>query len=79
MMPLSYILWKYTDGYQRFKSLEKINPLMYFDDIKLFAKSDKEMEALLQALRIYSWDIEMEFGIEKCAMLIMRSGKRQKE
>ena len=26
---------------------------------------------------IYSQNIVMEFGIEKCAMLIMRSGKRQ--
>ena len=27
--------------------------------------------------RIYSQDIEMEFGIKKCAMLVMKSGKRQ--
>ena len=25
----------------------------------------------------YCKDIEMEFGIEKCSMLIMKSGKRQ--
>ena len=27
-------------------------------------------------MRIYSQDIEMEFGIEKRAMLVMKSGKR---
>ena len=27
-------------------------------------------------VRIYSQDIGMEFGIEKCAMLVMKSGKR---
>ena len=27
------------------------------------------------AVRIYSQDIGMEFGIEKCAMLVMKSGK----
>ena len=28
-------------------------------------------------MRIYSEDIGVEFGIEKCAMLIMRRGKQQ--
>ena len=27
-------------------------------------------------MRIYSQDIEMEFSIEKCAMLVIKSGKR---
>ena len=27
-------------------------------------------------MRIYSQDIEMEFGIEKCAILIIRGGKQ---
>ena len=27
-------------------------------------------------MRIYSQDIGMEFGREKCAMLVMKSGKR---
>ena len=49
---------------------------MYIDDIKLFAKNEKELETLIYAVRIYSQDIEMEFGIEKCAMLVMKSDKR---
>ena len=47
------------------------------DDIKLFAKNEKELETLIHTVRIYSREIGMEFGIEKCAMLVMRSGKRQ--
>ena len=49
---------------------------MYMDDIKLFAKNKKELETLIHAVRIYSQDIGMESGIEKCAMLVMKSGKR---
>ena len=49
---------------------------MYMDDIKLFSKNEKELETLIHAVRIYSQDIEMEFGIEKCATLVMKSGKR---
>ena len=46
------------------------------DDIKLFAKNEKELETLIHAVRIYSQDIGMEFGIEKCVMLVMKSGKQ---
>ena len=49
---------------------------MYMDDIKLFAKNEKELETLIHAVRIYSLDIGIGFGIEKYAMLIMKSGKR---
>ena len=46
------------------------------DDIKLFAKNEKELETIILAVRIFSQDIRMEFGKEKCAMLVMKSGKR---
>ena len=45
------------------------------DDIKPFAKTEKDFETLIQALKIYSKDIGMELDIEKCALLIMKSGK----
>ena len=49
---------------------------MNMDGIKLFAKNEKELETLIQT-RIISQDIGMEFGIEKYAILIMKSRKRQ--
>ena len=76
MMLLNRILRKCTAGHKLRRSQGKINHLMYMDDIKLFAKSEKELEALIHAVRMYSQDIGMEFGIEKCAMLVMKSGKR---
>ncbi len=47
------------------------------DNIKLFAKKRRKNGDLIQALGIYQQDIGMEFGIEKCAMFIMKSGKRE--
>ena len=44
---------------------------MSMDDIKL----KKKLETLIQRVRIYSDDVEMEFGIRKCAMLILKRGK----
>ena len=49
---------------------------MYVDDIKLFAKNEKELETIIHAVRIYSQDVGIEFSIAKCAMLVMKSGKR---
>ena len=49
---------------------------MYMDDIKLFAKNENEVESLIHAVRIYCQDIGIEFGIEKCALQGMKSGKR---
>ena len=49
---------------------------MWMDDIKLFAKNEKELETLIHTVRIYNKDIGMEFGIEKCALIVLKSSKR---
>ena len=45
------------------------------DETKLFAKNEKELESPIHEVRIYCQDIGMEFGMEKCAMQVMKSGK----
>ena len=75
MMPLNHILRKCTDGYKLSRSQEKINHLMYMDDSKLLAKNEKELETLIHTVRVYIQEIGMEFGREKCAMLVMKSSK----
>ena len=65
MMALHHVLRKCIAGYKLSKLQEKTNHLVYMDNIKLFAKNEKELETLIHAVRIYSQDIGMEFGIEK--------------
>ena len=43
--------------------------------IKVFERNEEELEILIQTIGIYSQDIRMEFGIEKLAMFIIKSGK----
>ena len=50
--------------------------LMYMDYIKLFARNEKELETLIHAESIYSQDVGLVCGADKCAMLVMKSGKR---
>ena len=54
MMLLKHIFRKCTARYKLTKSQEKINHQMYMDDIKLFAKNEKELEILILAVRICS-------------------------
>ena len=73
------MLRKFTWGYKFTKLQEKINYLMYWDNIKQFVKifKKKRLDNLIRTIRMHGQDIRMEFGIEKCAMFIMKSGKRQ--
>ena len=43
--------------------------------MKLNSRSEKELDSLLQTVRVFSEDIGMEFGIEKYAMLVTEKGK----
>ena len=45
------------------------------DALKLYSPSEKGLDSLVQTVCVFSEDIGMEFGIEKCAMLVMEKGK----
>ena len=44
-----------------------INHLFYMDDLKLFARNDNEFIGLLDTVKRFSDDIEMQCGLDKCA------------
>ena len=69
MMPLNYILRKYNGGYRFSKSQEKINHLMYMDDIKLFAKNGEKNWRLIQTIRISCQDLEEDLPVMKIARM----------
>ena len=48
------------------------------DDLKLYAKNEKGLDSLVQTVRIFSKDIGMEFGIDKCGTLVLKRGKIRK-
>ena len=75
LIPLSLILRKAKAAYEFSESKEKINNLLFMDDLKLYSRSEKGLDSLVQTVRVFSEDIVMEFGIEKCAMLVMEKGK----
>ena len=55
------------------KNRGKINHLLFMDDLKLYGRNMQE--SLVQNVRIFSTDIGMAFGIEKCAAVKITRGK----
>ena len=76
LFPLSMIPRKVSAGYEMTKDGCRINHLLFMDDLKLFPKNEKEIDSLVQTVRIFSDDIGMKFGLEKCAAMTMKMGKR---
>ena len=75
LIPLSLILRKAKAAYEFSGSKEKINDLLCVDDLKLYSRDEKGLDSLVQTIRVFSEDIGMEFGIEKCATLVVEKGK----
>ena len=71
LIPLTLVLRKIKMGYD----LGMVNHLLFMDDLKLYGKNENQVDSLIQSVRIVSEDMRMEFGISKCATLIMKRGK----
>jgi hypothetical protein len=74
MNPLSSLLQQTKKGYV-LQSKQLVSHLFYMDDLKMYGKNEKELDCLIQTVRIFSKDIEMEFGFDKCAKLHLQRGK----
>ena len=46
------------------------------DDLKLYASSQREFDSLVRMVETYSRDIGMEFGMDKCKVLLVKDGKQ---
>ena len=75
LIPLNLILRMAKAAYEFSESKEKINHLLLMNDLKLYNRSEKGLDSLVQRVRVFREDIGMEFGIEKCAMLVVEKGK----
>ena len=48
------------------------------DYLKLYSRSERVLGSLIQTVRIFSKDIGMQFGIDNCAMLVMKKSNFSK-
>ena len=66
MVPLSLVLRKVKFRYEFGDKKTRINHLLFIDYLKYFAKSNNQIESLVNTVYTFSEDIGMEFGIKKC-------------
>ena len=45
-----------------------VSHLLYMDDLKLYGKNPDKLKGLLHTMRTFSDDIQMKFGLDKCAV-----------
>ena len=67
MIPLTLVLRKSTTGYDLEKDL-RLN-IFLMDELKLFGKSEDQIDSLVQTVQLLSEDIRMAFVLKKCSML----------
>ena len=53
----------------------KLSHLLFMDDLKLFGKSDDQIDSLVQTMLTFSEDIGTQFGPKKCGVVILKKGK----
>ena len=73
--PISLILRRAKAAYEFSGNKETISHLLFINDLKLYSRNDKGLDSLVQTISAVSEDIGMEFGIEKCATLVIEKGK----
>ena len=74
MIPMSLVLRTVKTGYEWGKKEFSLNHLLFMDDLKLYGKSEEQIDSLVRTVHILSTDIGMEFGIRKCGIIILKRG-----
>ena len=74
MIPLTLVLRKSTTGYDLAKDL-RLN-IFLMDELKLFGKSEDQIDSLVQTVQLLSEDIRMAFVLKKCSMLSSDRGMK---
>lgn len=76
--PLSSLLRNTKIGFDirsEGRPIHKISHLVYMDDLKLYASTKNHLDELISIVSQFSADIKMKFGLDKCRILSIRSGK----
>jgi hypothetical protein len=85
LFPLSDVVLNKTWGYQMKPSdtsepeVITVNHLLYMDDIKLYAKSDAQLKKMIAEVKVFSDQMKMKFGLDKCKTVHITRGKLKED
>ena len=66
-------------GYQAHGTERKISHLLYMDDLKLLGRNENDSKNEMKVVQTISKDINMNFGLEKCAIICLKRGSVQRK
>ena len=75
-LPVTIIFRTLKQGYSFGKGKERLNRLLFMDDLRLFGSNDNEINSLVKVVKIVSGDNGMQFGFGKYLVLKMKRGKQ---
>ena len=64
-----------TTGHGETAKRQLISHLLYMDDLKLYGRNSDQLDGLLHTVRTFSDDIQMKFGLDKCAVAHFVNGR----
>ena len=65
VVPLSFMLRKVKAGYDLEGNKGCVNHLLFMDDLKLYGKNERQLDTLVNSVKIFSEDIQVQFGVNK--------------
>ena len=67
--------YRMTTGHGETAKRQLISHLLYMNDLKLYGRNSDQLDGLLHTIRPFSDDIQMKFGLEKCAVAHFVNGR----
>ena len=77
LIPLTNELNRADCGYQVHGTERKVSHLLYMDDLKLLGRNENDLENEMKTVQAISKDMNMKFGLEKCARICLKRGSVQ--
>ena len=77
LIPLTKELNRADCGYQVQGTERKISHLLYMDDLKLLGRNENDLKNEIKIVPTISKEINMNFGLEKCARICLKRGRVQ--
>jgi len=77
LIPLTNELNRADYGYQVHRTERKISHLLYMDDLKLLGRNENDLENEIKIVQTISKDMNMKFGVGKCARICLKRGSVQ--
>ena len=65
LIPLTLLLRKAKERYQLGGDPGSLRHLLFMDDLKLYGKDERQLDSLVDTVRVFSTNIGMEFGLKK--------------